>query len=178
VTSGIFAGVCSCQGGRSPESTHQHKPAGSCTCSHVPAARRLSVGFECFASPLNTRFSRFCSAFPVRPRATDALAFTGRHPMLQRAKSAKSPPSISRVCLHGSNNTYSHARHEAGDATLACKCLCLTGHEAGDATQAARVCVSLGKVPAALHRPGGRQRRGSCSSASGAADGHACVLVP
>ena len=26
---------------------------------------RLGVGFECFASPLNARFTRFCSAFPV-----------------------------------------------------------------------------------------------------------------
>lgn len=33
------------------------------TCFGV-LSRRLSVSFECFASPLNARFERFCSAFP------------------------------------------------------------------------------------------------------------------
>ncbi len=35
---------------------------------------------------------------------------------------------MSCVCLHGSNSPHSLARHEAGDATQACTCLCLTVH--------------------------------------------------
>jgi len=137
LTSGVFAGVCSCQGGHSSGSAIIAASAGSRTCSHVSAARRLSVGFECFASPLNTRFSRFCSAFPVRRHR--CFGIDGLMACFASRGSATSPPAC-----------------HAYACTAATAPTALHGMRLGMPLRPARVCVSLSIVLAALHRPGCR----------------------